>query len=569
MHMDRDAMIHAAQRVVPAETTRYGLVIGINQYADVRLNLRCAVADACALRDLMVDPECGCFPAEHVQLLVDQEATTERIFRALAHLRRMATENDTVWIYYAGHAAVEGGAYWVTHDADVDDLFATALSSERINSVLAQLRTRRVLYVLDCCYAEAAALMKNPTRDAPVSTELLGRFEGHGIITLAASSGKERSVELSDVGHGAFTYFLAKGLRGEADANKDGVVTADELWSYLRGKVAAASGRAGKAQTPMLIGSMTHDMALTLNPAETAKKRRLISDIEGLVGLRADQLSTDDGRLCTDIVLHGARTDMERLLLESLEELSDEKLTDVQFRRLLRAARARTTLSFATGAQSAPPARRSRLGLIVAAAGLVAVGATAATLATFDDGRAVDAVPASAANAPPPEAGIVHGPTPTPAPAVVSPVPPAPDPRVRVAPLIKDALMRFVAWSRSHPHAACPDAAALGVPDDPWGHPLALTCTEQPADQIAGAVSAGPDGRPGTADDIASWQLDHEVSDLVRGARWVVAPATPAAAPPRRAERRPEPATPSKRAEPPAQPARTVELDDNGMPIKR
>jgi TPR repeat protein len=33
--MDRDVMLHAAQRVVPAETTRYGLVIGINQYAEI------------------------------------------------------------------------------------------------------------------------------------------------------------------------------------------------------------------------------------------------------------------------------------------------------------------------------------------------------------------------------------------------------------------------------------------------------------------------------------------------------------------------------------------------------
>src|SRR5215475_10058059 len=101
----------------------------------------------------MVDPECGCFPPENVQLLVDHEATTDGIFRALARLRRQATENDMVWIYYAGHAAVEDNGYWVTHDSDVDDLFATALSSERINSVLTQLRARRVLRILDCCYA--------------------------------------------------------------------------------------------------------------------------------------------------------------------------------------------------------------------------------------------------------------------------------------------------------------------------------------------------------------------------------------------------------------------------------
>jgi hypothetical protein len=39
-------------------TTRHGLVIGIDKYADARLNLRCAVADARVLRELMIDAEC-------------------------------------------------------------------------------------------------------------------------------------------------------------------------------------------------------------------------------------------------------------------------------------------------------------------------------------------------------------------------------------------------------------------------------------------------------------------------------------------------------------------------------
>jgi hypothetical protein len=70
---------------------------------------------------------------------------------------------------------------------------------------------------------------------------------------------------------------------------------------------------------------------------------------------------------------------------------------------------------------------------------------------------------------------------------------------------MKDALARFAAWSRDHPGAPCPDAATLGAPDDPWGRPPAITCTDQPGDQVVGAISSGPDGEPGTADDIASW----------------------------------------------------------------
>jgi hypothetical protein len=38
-----------------------------------------------------------------------------------------------------------------------------------------------------------------------------------------------------------FTYFLLKGLKGEADKNHDGVVTAGELFAYLQKVVPEAT----------------------------------------------------------------------------------------------------------------------------------------------------------------------------------------------------------------------------------------------------------------------------------------------------------------------------------------
>ena len=42
-------------------------------------------------------------------------------------------------------------------------------------------------------------------------------------------------------GHGVFTYFLLRGLKGEADKNHDGVVTAGELFAYLERAVPEAT----------------------------------------------------------------------------------------------------------------------------------------------------------------------------------------------------------------------------------------------------------------------------------------------------------------------------------------
>jgi hypothetical protein len=90
---------------------------------------------------------------------------------------------------------------------------------------------------------------------------------------------------------------------------------------------------------------------------------------------------------------------------------------------------------------------------------------------------------------------------------------------------MQTVLTSFVAWAHDHAGAPCPTASLLGARvQDPWGHPIELTCTDQPAKQIAGAISAGPDGQPGTADDIGSWQLGRDVTDIVRGERWAAAP---------------------------------------------
>jgi len=127
---------------------------------------------------------------------------------------------------------------------------------------------------------------------------------------------------------------------------------------------------------------------------------------------------------------------------------------------------------------------------------------------------------------------------------VTPPPPPAPDPMIA---RMKDVLEKFVAWAKGHKGAPCPDLAALGV----TATDLALTCTDQPGDQIVGVVADSG---------IASWQLGHELTDLVRGTRWP--PAAPA--------KRPAAKKPPKRPGAPGPKAGDgVQLDENGIPISR
>jgi hypothetical protein len=89
-----------------------------------------------------------------------------------------------------------------------------------------------------------------------------------------------------------------------------------------------------------------------------------------------------------------------------------------------------------------------------------------------------------------------------------------------------------VTWAHDHPGAPCPTADDLDAPLDPWGHAMRVTCKGQPGNQIVGVISAGPDGQPDNDDDVASWMLPAEITNLVRGKRWAATPGAPPAVTP-------------------------------------
>jgi len=110
-------------------------------------------------------------------------------------------------------------------------------------------RSRRVVLLLDCCYSGAFAtgLMSR----AGDRVDLKERFDGRGRVVLTASSAMEYSFEGDELeGEGrpsVFTSALVRGLAtGEADRNRDGWISVDELYDYAYDEVRAVT----PSQTP-------------------------------------------------------------------------------------------------------------------------------------------------------------------------------------------------------------------------------------------------------------------------------------------------------------------------------
>lgn len=252
---------------------RWAVVIGVGRYASPDIpSLRYSVADAEAFAQLLI--ERAGFKKENVLLLTDKtekKPTLRDMKWALGtFLARSAKKEDLVIIFYAGHGAPEidprgsepdGLAkYLVPSDADPNDLYATALPMDELQIIFDRIEAERVVVFLDACYSGAAggrtfaSKRTRALRVDDVFLDRLARSRGRAIIT--ASRASEVSLELPELGHGLFTHYLLQGLRGTADLDRDGVVTLQELYTYLEQQVTQKSRGVGGNQHPVMKGEM-------------------------------------------------------------------------------------------------------------------------------------------------------------------------------------------------------------------------------------------------------------------------------------------------------------------------
>jgi uncharacterized caspase-like protein len=97
----------------------------------------------------------------------------------------------------------------------------------------------------DACHSGAAAGetpgAKGPAENAVHEYLRQLALARPGRMIFTASARREQSFEKEQLGGGVFTHYLLTGLRGDADADHDGLVTADEIVQYVRSRVPAAT----------------------------------------------------------------------------------------------------------------------------------------------------------------------------------------------------------------------------------------------------------------------------------------------------------------------------------------
>ncbi|PTL82504.1 caspase family protein [Vitiosangium sp. GDMCC 1.1324] len=240
---------------LPGFERSLAIVIGINAYSHGIPPLHNAVRDANAVADSLESQ------GFEVIRLLDSQATLSSLSLLLSHhLPSLPSPADRILIYFAGHGLAhtdeqhQFSGFLLPADARRDDT-SSYWPMAALRDALRLLPCRHLLLILDCCFA--GAFPHSPSRDirapslpAPLHLERFRHFSSRRSFQLLLSTAhdelasdrllaKSSQESLGDGLHSPFALALLQALQphSPADSNQDGLLTAAELYTFLRDRL--------------------------------------------------------------------------------------------------------------------------------------------------------------------------------------------------------------------------------------------------------------------------------------------------------------------------------------------
>jgi hypothetical protein len=243
----------------------YAVIVGISRYSHPKIpKLTVSDKDARDFADFLLTQK-KLFRNVHLTLLCNEEATRTELEKNLYYKLRRSGKDDTVIVFLSGHGADDpntpGEFFFLTYDADPEFLAATSVHMNR-QWFVTKLDSKRVVLIADACHAGGFSTTGTKSGASSLAKFLSQFKESEGKVFITSSRADEVSNEKAELGNSLFTYFLIKGLRGEADTDGDGVVTIKEVYDYVYEKTKEATSG---VQHPQMEGRLLGAFPLSLN----------------------------------------------------------------------------------------------------------------------------------------------------------------------------------------------------------------------------------------------------------------------------------------------------------------
>ena len=141
--------------------------------------------------------------------------------------------------------------YLLPYDGRPRLLENTAVLRDKLFADLSDINPRSVTVFLDTCYSGTTRGTDMLVASRPIMIKAKEQSIPSNFTVFSAAAGDQTSKPLEEAKHGMFSYFLMKGMEGDADTNSDNKITAQELHNYVKENVTQQSSG---SQTPELQG---------------------------------------------------------------------------------------------------------------------------------------------------------------------------------------------------------------------------------------------------------------------------------------------------------------------------
>jgi hypothetical protein len=235
------------------ETERqyWALLVGIGKYADnPEQNRPDMILEVNDFQNLLL--QSSWWSADHIKMLTAEDATVSNILAGFRWLSRVASADDVVVVYLSTHGMYHSFDIPPKDETDGLDEFLISywgfaynlsfINDDTINVLLNKIKSDNVCLIVDSCYAGGFNDHWKLLKSAPEQPRVI----------LMGSCEDEEAVS------GGFAPYLIDGLRGYADTNEDGIITAEEAFNYTQ-------PRSSPWQTPTIYDGYPGELPLTTN----------------------------------------------------------------------------------------------------------------------------------------------------------------------------------------------------------------------------------------------------------------------------------------------------------------
>lgn len=254
------------------EGKRWAICIGINDYDDNKIfPLKKARNDAKLLGKIFSKQ--GQF--DYVFVMTDDLNYKDELFPSkykieekVNSILEFAKPDDLIVFSFSGHGIsdAKGNNYLISIDTRINDSFNTSVKLDDIVKKFNSKGIKKTLLIIDACREEL--LETKGLNQNSLHAKLYQ--EAEIAATFYATKEGWYSYEDAKSDNGVFTYFIAQGLKGNADYNNDNIISFSELEQYVQDKVSDWAVKNGKNQKPYtkIYGEKFGDLGLTIKLAK-------------------------------------------------------------------------------------------------------------------------------------------------------------------------------------------------------------------------------------------------------------------------------------------------------------